>query len=55
MNKENERKIHNCPNCGAPLNTHGDCEYCGSRRLPAEESEIVITSDSIRISYGRRP
>lgn len=22
--------ITNCPNCGAPLNKHGICDYCGT-------------------------
>ena len=24
------RKEVNCPNCGAPLNQAGQCEYCGT-------------------------
>ena len=41
----------NCRNCGAPLNEHGDCEYCGTKGWQEKEtfSEIVITVDSIRL------
>ena len=44
------RNINNCPNCGAPLNKDGHCEYCGSNRQP--ESKIVITAESITVSCG---
>ena len=39
----------NCRNCGAPLNEHGHCEYCGTKGRQETFSEIVITMDSIRV------
>ena len=50
MDIKDDRNIHNCPNCGGPLNEHGNCEHCGSCRQP--KTEIVFTADSIRISCG---
>ena len=47
-------KQTNCPNCGAPLNKLGDCEYCGTSVIKplTSKSEIVITKDYIHISCG---
>ena len=36
----------NCRNCGAPLNEHGDCEYCGTKqtvpKLDDEKTEEAL-------------
>lgn len=48
--KNDDRNIKNCPNCGAPLNEHGHCEYCGSKRQL--KSEMVITATEIRLTCG---
>ena len=40
----------NCPNCGAPLDESGKCEYCGTVAIKQGNSEIVITSDSIKMT-----
>ena len=39
----------NCKNCGAPLDPHGDCEYCGTKRQRRIRSQMEITSNYIRI------
>lgn len=44
--KEEDCKTTNCPNCGAPLNADGYCEYCGTKRQ--HESEIVMTATELR-------
>ena len=40
----------NCPNCGAPLDESRKCAYCGTVAIKQEKSEIVITSDSIKMT-----
>lgn len=39
----------NCPNCGAVLNEHGHCNYCGTQAKEPIRSGINITSDSITV------
>ena len=41
--------MKNCRNCGAPLDKHGDCEYCGTKSPVQVRSRIEITADSIRL------
>lgn len=50
MDEKKERNINNCPNCGAPLNKEGHCDYCGSNQQPI--SQIEITATGIKISCG---
>lgn len=46
---EEPTESRNCKNCGAPLNAHGDCEYCGTKRQRVLRSSIEITASSIRL------
>ena len=39
----------NCRNCGAPLDSRGNCEYCGTRAQQSRKSGIEITATSIRM------
>ena len=50
MNGANSMKEEkNCKNCGAPLDPHGDCEYCGTKRQRRIRSKIEITANEIRL------
>ena len=42
---QQERTVHNCPNCGAPLNINrtAKCEYCGSI-ITVKEFDWVLNS-----------
>lgn len=42
----------NCRNCGAPLNEHGDCEYCGTKSPREQEclSHLELSADALRIT-----
>lgn len=54
----------NCRNCGAPLNRHRNCEYCGTPwqmddgilvdvpKINNRKSELVVTGSEIRMSVG---
>ena len=42
-----EDQAKNCRNCGAPLNEHGDCEYCGTKSPREYRSGIEITESRI--------
>lgn len=54
----------NCRNCGAPLNRHRDCEYCGTPwqddgriivdppKIGNVKSELIVTGSEIRMSVG---
>lgn len=37
--------LTNCPNCGAPLNPDGYCEYCGTKIRYANELELQNLDD----------
>ena len=51
----------NCRNCGAPLNRHRNCEYCGTKfqvdgeivadvpEIKPRKSELIIDSTGIRM------
>ena len=47
-----ERK--NCRNCGAPLDKHGDCEYCGTKSPREFSSRIKLTADGITFIADER-
>lgn len=40
----------NCENCGAPLDEHKDCPYCGTKHQVM--SEIIMTAECIILSCG---
>lgn len=44
----------NCRNCGAPLNEHGDCEYCGTKSPREWSSRIEITAERITFYADER-
>lgn len=35
-----KKLLTNCPNCGAPLQRDGTCEYCGTKARYANELDI---------------
>ena len=37
----------NCKNCGAPLNAHGNCDYCGTKTQAEIKSKIELSADRI--------
>ena len=37
----------NCRNCGAPLDSRGDCEYCGTVKQRTGRSGITLTGTEI--------
>ena len=37
----------NCKNCGAPLNAHGNCDYCGTKAQAECTSSIELSADKI--------
>lgn len=50
---DKDRNKTNCPNCGAPLNQNGHCDYCGTNVNDAchERGRIEITADGIVLAY----
>ena len=72
INQSNVARIHapvftpqsNCRNCGAPLNRHRNCEYCGTpwqvddgiivdvNKKWTTKGELVVTANEIRMSVG---
>lgn len=46
--KEKEKKICNCPNCGAPISSY-ICEYCGTE---FEKPKKVLTDEEKRESFA---
>lgn len=39
-----KKLLTNCPNCGAPLQRDGTCEYCGTKARYANELDINLLS-----------
>ena len=37
----------NCRNCGAPLDSRGDCEYCGTVKQRTGRGGITLTATEI--------
>ena len=44
------KHITNCRNCGAPLNSHKDCEYCGTKYQM--KSGVYMDATSIGFFVG---
>ena len=47
-------KSNNCPKCNAPLDSNGNCPFCGYKKIVADETKNILTEDDPTLNYPKR-